>query len=140
MAPVAAAVYPRLRPDLPPGAARDAARADWTAYWRTLEATVFGSDIPALFAAVRAPMTVLHGRGDLVAPVERVRALALVRPDVRYIEVPAGHNPCFTNPTAFYDVLGVAAETGPTPRPYHPLTRLLTAGRGRLVTRIAATR
>jgi pimeloyl-ACP methyl ester carboxylesterase len=139
LAPAAAVVYPRLRPDLPPGAARDAVRTDWTAYWRTLEATVFAADVPALFGAVRAPVTILHGRDDLIAPVGRVRELAQSRLDVRYIELAAGHNPCYTSARAFYDLLSVEGEEALS-RTAHALLRLVSAGRGRLVARIAAAR
>lgn len=141
--PLALALYPHLRPDLPRGAARDALRADWTAYWRTLERVVFDSDVPALFAAAPGPFTVLHGAGDIVAPVEPVRALVRTRPDVQYTEVATGHNPCFTCSTAFYEALMVpvpaaAASTASDARV--PALRQRTSRTGRLIARIAPTR
>ena len=101
------AFYPRLRPDLPRGAAQDALLMDWPAFWRSLEAVVYGTDVPGLFAAAPGPLLVIHGPGDLVAPVGPVRELVRTRPDARYVEIEgAGHNPCFTHAAAFYAALG----------------------------------
>jgi pimeloyl-ACP methyl ester carboxylesterase len=109
--PVASSVYPRLRRDIPEGAARDSLKAGWTAYWRSLEAVVYGSDVEGLFAAVPGPFTVMHGAGDMVVPVAPVRELARSRADVRYIELDgAGHNPCFTHAAAFYAALDERLE------------------------------
>lgn len=109
--PVWHVVAPRVRPDLPPGAARDALVASWTGYWRSLEAVVYRSDVAGMFRGVAAPVTVLHGARDRVVPVGPVRALASSRADARYIEVgEAHHNPCYSHPTVFYDALGLLAQ------------------------------
>lgn len=101
---------PRIRSHVPRGAAQDALRAGWGTYWDSLEAVVYGSDVPALFAAVQAPLTVIHGARDTIVPVGPVRDLAATRPDVRYIEIPdAAHNPAYSHPSVFYDVLNSTA-------------------------------
>lgn len=110
-APIGAVVWPRLRRDIPRGAAEDALRAGWLSYWRTLEATVYGADVPAMFAALSTPPVLIHGARDFVAPVEPVRALARSRSDVRYIEIAdAHHNPAVSHPRVFYEALAGSAE------------------------------
>jgi pimeloyl-ACP methyl ester carboxylesterase len=119
--PLGAMVYPSLRRDIPRGAAEDSLRASWTAYWRSLEAVVYGTNVDELFAAVRGPLTVIHGARDLVVPVGPVRELAATRPDVRYIEIPdAGHNPCYTHEAAFYATLDETLRPAPTAPPIRP--------------------
>ena len=111
-APVWTAVAPRLRRTVPPGASRDALRGSWTAYWRTLEAMVYGSNVPALFAgippsvAAHHPILVMHGTQDGITPVGPVRELVRTRSDVRYLEIPgAGHNPAYTHAATFQEAL-----------------------------------
>jgi pimeloyl-ACP methyl ester carboxylesterase len=85
-----------VRRGVPPEANRDALAATWASYWRSLEEVVYGSDIPALIARVRAPILLIHGSTDMVAPIEPVRALAN-QSRLTLIEVPsAGHNPYYT--------------------------------------------
>lgn len=96
----------RLRRNVPPGAARDALRATWSAYWRSLEEVVYGSDVPALFASTRVPLTLIHGGRDPLAPIAPVRALAHTHLGATLMEVPdAGHNPAYTHPDALLRVL-----------------------------------
>lgn len=96
-APVWAQVGPRLRRDVPAEAVRDALAGTWGSYWRSLEAVVYGTDVPALVEHWDAPVTVIHGPDDPVAPVGPVRALAATYPAVRLIEIAgASHNPYFT--------------------------------------------
>ncbi len=110
--PVWVAVAPRVRRTVPRGASQDALRGSWTAYWQTLEATVYGSNVPRLFADVppsvtaRHPLLVMHGARDGIVPVGPVRALVAIRSDVQYIEIPdAGHNPAYTHAALFQDAL-----------------------------------
>lgn len=115
---VGTGVYPYIRRDLPKNAARDSLKAGWTAYWRTLEEVVYGSDVPALVRAARGPLTMVHGARDIVVPVGPVREVAASREDITYIERPeAGHNPCHSHPAVFYDLLGTPgpAVSGPPP-------------------------
>jgi pimeloyl-ACP methyl ester carboxylesterase len=114
--PAGSFLYPRLRPDLPRGAAEDSPRTSWTAYWRTLEAVVYGSAVEKLFAAARGPFTMIHGARDIVVPVATVRELAATRPDVNYIELgDAGHNPCISHPGVFMAALDPALRHQPAP-------------------------
>lgn len=114
--PAGSLLYPRLRRDIPRGAAADSVRASWTAYWRSLEAVVYGSRVEELFAEARGPFTVIHGTRDIVAPVGPVRALAATRANVRYIELrEAGHNPCVSHPDAFFAALDPTLRYQPPP-------------------------
>jgi pimeloyl-ACP methyl ester carboxylesterase len=107
--PAGSFLYPRIRRDLPRGAAEDSLRTSWTAYWRTLEEVVYGSRVEELFAAMRGPITVIHGARDIVVPVTTVRELAATRTDVNYIELnDAGHNPCISHPAVFLGALDPA--------------------------------
>jgi pimeloyl-ACP methyl ester carboxylesterase len=113
-APVWNMVGPRLRPGVPADASRDALRSTWTAYWRSLEEVVFGTDVPALMPRVRAPVLLIHGPNDFIAPIGPVRALAAALAAVRLAEIAeAGHNPCFTHKaatlTVVRDFLGMPA-------------------------------
>lgn len=124
--PLAAVLYPPLRRDIPRGAAEDSLQTGWTAYWRSLEAVVYGSRVEQLFAAVRGPLTLIHGARDFVAPASPVRRLARTRPDVRYIELAnAAHNPCHTHWRAFLAALDERLLPPPlplhSPLPGHPL-------------------
>ena len=113
VAPVWTVVGPRLRRDLPAVAARAALESTWTSYWRSLEAVVYGTDVPGLLERVQAPVLVIHGPGDTVAPIEAVRSLAAARSDVRLVEIPgAGHNPYHSHHDAFV----AALESVLTPR------------------------
>jgi pimeloyl-ACP methyl ester carboxylesterase len=110
--PIWRRVAPRLRPHVPPGAARDALAGTWTSYWRSIEAVVFGSDVMALLGRLQAPVTLIHGANDWVAPVESVRALAAQHPEIPYHEIPtAGHNPSCTQRDSFLAALGSALAT-----------------------------
>jgi pimeloyl-ACP methyl ester carboxylesterase len=108
-----APVLARLRPTVPPGAARDALACDWTAYWNSLEDLVYGSDVAALFGAAPSPIELIHGAVDRIVPVGPVRALAASRSDVGYTELAdAAHNPCYTHPAALYGALGRVRPEG----------------------------
>jgi pimeloyl-[acyl-carrier protein] methyl ester esterase len=90
----------------------DSLAGTWPAYWRTLEEVVYGTDVPALLARVRAPVTVIHGPHDTVAPVSRVRELAAALPALRLVEIAgAGHNPYYSHRAATLAALE-AALTG----------------------------
>lgn len=95
-APVWNRVGPRLRPGVPPDATRDALAATWSSYWRSLEEVVYGTDVPAMIDRVQAPVLLIHGPNDFVAPIAPVRALAAeALPSL--VEIPdAGHNPYYT--------------------------------------------
>ncbi|MGI8552382.1 MAG: alpha/beta fold hydrolase [Dehalococcoidia bacterium] len=96
--PFAERIYPRLRPAIPPGAARDALLMSWAAYWGTLENVIYGSDIPGLFAAAGTPLLLLHGARDRQAPFASARALARTRPEAQFIEIPnAGHDLAYSH-------------------------------------------
>lgn len=96
-APVWNYVGPRLRRGVPPDATRDALAATWTSYWRTLEEVVYGTDVPSLVARLRAPVLLIHGPNDFVAPIGPVRTLA-AEASLSLVEIAeAGHNPCFTH-------------------------------------------
>lgn len=147
--PVWPRIYPRFQPDVPRGAAEDVLLTDWSAYWGSLELLVYGSDVPALFAAARGPITLVHGDGDSVAPVEPVWELARSRPDVRFIQVVgARHNPAFTHPAAVYDALGLevegdTADVGPRAgrgaAPHRQRREALVRTSRRISARVAAT-
>jgi pimeloyl-ACP methyl ester carboxylesterase len=50
---------------------------------------------------VRAPVLLLHGLTDVVAPVEPVRALAAEQPALRLVEIAeTGHNPYYVRKRA----------------------------------------
>ena len=101
-APVWANVGPRLRRGEPPDAVRDALAGTWTSYWRSLEAVVYGTDVPSLIERLQAPVRLIHGSADPVAPVSAARELAAAHPAVPYIEITgAAHNPFFTHKDAF---------------------------------------
>lgn len=91
-------VGPRLRRDAPAAAVQDALAGSWTAYWRSLEAVVYGSDLPSLMTGLRAPLTLVHGVGDTVAPVRPVQELARGRQNTTLLVIAgAGHNPYFSH-------------------------------------------
>lgn len=91
-------VGPRLRRDAPAAAVQDALAGSWTAYWRSLEAVVYGTDAPALLARLRAPLTMIHGAGDTVAPLQPVLEIARGRPNTTFrVIAEAGHNPYFSH-------------------------------------------
>ena len=113
VAPFWMAMGPRLRRDLPAVAARAALDCTWSSYWRSLEAVVYGTDVPGLLDRVHAPVLVIHGPGDTVAPIEPVRALAAARADVRLVEIAgAGHNPYHSDHGAFVAALESALARG----------------------------
>jgi pimeloyl-ACP methyl ester carboxylesterase len=96
VAPLWNQVGPSLRRGVPPEANRDAMAATWVSYWRSLEEVVYGTDVPSLVARVRAPILLVHGPNDLVAPIEPVRELA-VKANLPLTEIAvAGHNPYYT--------------------------------------------
>lgn len=118
--PLWAPVAANLRPHVPPGAARDALRGGWDAYWGAVENLIYVTDVPKLFTAAPGPITLLHGTRDYLSPVEPVRVLAASRPDVRYIEIAdATHNPTYSHPWSLLAALGDAPETGEAGRPLH---------------------
>jgi pimeloyl-ACP methyl ester carboxylesterase len=89
---------PRLRRQVPPDACRDALSATWTSYWRSLEEVVYGTNVPSLITRVQAPVLLIHGPRDSIAPIGPVRGLATANPRLRLIEIPgAGHNPYFSH-------------------------------------------
>jgi pimeloyl-ACP methyl ester carboxylesterase len=96
VAPLWNQIGPSVRRGVPPEANRDALAATWTSYWRSLEAVVYGTDFRSLIARVRAPIFMIHGLTDMVAPIEPVRALA-VEANLPLAEIDdAGHNPYYT--------------------------------------------
>jgi len=96
--PVWERLGPRVRRDVPPEATRDNLRSTWTSYWRSLEAVVYGTDVPALLVRLPMPLTLIHGTADQLTPLDPVRTLARAYPNVRLIEITgAGHNPYFTH-------------------------------------------
>lgn len=96
IAPVWNRIGPRVRRGVPPEANRDALAATWRSYWRSLESVIYGTDVSSLIGRVQAPIQLIHGPNDLVAPIEPVRALA-IDADLPLIEIPeAGHNPYYT--------------------------------------------
>ena len=96
IAPVWNWIGPSVRRGVPPEANRDALAATWRSYWRSLEAVVYGTDVRSLIGQVRAPIQLIHGPNDQVAPIEPVRALA-VDAGISLVEIPAaGHNPYYT--------------------------------------------
>jgi pimeloyl-ACP methyl ester carboxylesterase len=96
VAPVWKRIGPSVRRGVPPEANRDALAATWRSYWRSLEAVVYGTDVPSLIDRVQAPIQLIHGPNDQVAPIGPVRALAFDA-DLPLIEIPAaGHNPYYT--------------------------------------------
>lgn len=100
------AVAPRLRRDLPRGAAQDSMRASWVAYWNSLEHVVYGSNVNRLFTETPISSTVVQGVKDRVVPVAAVRELMQTRDDVRYIELPdARHNPAWSHRALFYALI-----------------------------------
>jgi len=113
VAPLWAWVGPRLRRGEPPDAVRDALAGTWSSYWRSLEAVVYGTDVPTLIERVRAPVHLIHGSADAVAPVSAVRELAADHPEISYVEIPeAGHNPFFTHKEAFVVAVESALAAG----------------------------
>lgn len=57
-----------------------------------------GFDWRARYAAVRAPVLLIHGREDAL-PIEEAHRSAALIPDARVVEIPeAGHMPFFENP------------------------------------------
>lgn len=100
--PLGAVINVRLRPELPAGVARDALLMTWEAYWQSLENVVYGSDVAELFAGAPAPLLLLHGRLDRVAPFQRVEALARIRTDADLTEIAdAGHDLACTHAAEF---------------------------------------
>ncbi len=101
-APLWSALGPRLRRDTPPDAVRDALAGTWTSYWRSLEAVVYRTDVPSLIGRVQAPVRLIHGVEDRIAPVAAVRALTAAHAQISLVEIPgAGHNPYFTHKHTF---------------------------------------
>jgi len=110
--PVWARVGPRLQRDTPPDAVRDALAGTWFSYWRSLEAVVYGMNAAELIERVPAPVTLIHGPKDSIAPVEPVRALAAAHPSLRLTEiVGAAHNPYYTHKDA--TLAAIAQAVGP---------------------------
>jgi pimeloyl-ACP methyl ester carboxylesterase len=96
VAPVWNRIGPRVRRGVPPEANRDALAATWRSYWLSLESVVYGTDVSTLIGRVRAPIQLIHGANDQVAPIEPVRAIA-ADANLPLIEIPAaGHNPYYT--------------------------------------------
>lgn len=63
-----------------------------------------GFDWRARYAAVRAPVLLVHGRADPL-PVEEAHRSAALIPDARVVEIPeAGHMPFFENPEPSFSV------------------------------------
>lgn len=75
--------------------------ASWAAGWRAIA----GHDVLARLGAVTAPTTCVAGRGDLSAPVERVRRLADAIPGARLEILDGPHMIHLENPAAFSAVL-----------------------------------
>jgi fermentation-respiration switch protein FrsA (DUF1100 family) len=51
-------------------------------------------DTMAVLAQYRAPLLVLHGTRDAIAPVAHAEALAAAVPGATYVPLPCGHNDC----------------------------------------------
>jgi len=75
--------------------------ASWAAGWRAIA----GHDVLARLGAVTAPATCVAARGDLSAPVERVRRLAEAIPGARLEILDGPHMIHLENPAAFSAVL-----------------------------------
>ena len=106
--PVAIALAPRLRRDLPAEVAADGARHTWPSYSRTLERVVLAHDTAADLTQLALPVTVVQGSHDRVAPPAFVHgAFAALPADSRsrieIREVAADHHVAHRRPAAIVD-------------------------------------
>ena len=90
--PLAVAFAPLLVRDLPAKIAADGPRHTWASYSRTLRRVVIEHRVAPDLSAVRMPVTLIHGRGDEVAPLAHLLALADENPHLRVHLVDGDHH------------------------------------------------
>lgn len=86
--PLAIAASSVLIRDMPRQVAADGARHTWPSYSRTLRRVVAGHPVLPDLREIACPVSLLHARGDQVAPLDHVEAACQVLPeaDLRIVE------------------------------------------------------
>ena len=77
MGPCAAFMAARLRPDLPPNVARDGALHFWPSFDGTIQNAILCHPMTESLRGSGLDITFVHGARDRVAPLDRVRAIAV---------------------------------------------------------------
>lgn len=78
---------------------RDYFKHTWNSFSRSLFNTLLATDVVRLLESVnRSKVTLMHGTGDPVAPIEPVRTLLEGFPDLTLREVNGGHHPYLAYP------------------------------------------
>jgi pimeloyl-ACP methyl ester carboxylesterase len=78
---------------------RDYWKHTWNSVSRSIFNTLLAADVVGLIREVEpARITLVHGRGDSVAPVEHIRQLVAQFPELRLREINSGHHPYLVYP------------------------------------------
>jgi len=98
--PILMTLMPYLMRNVPAAVARDSLRHTWISYSRTLRHVIFEARTDEWVRSVHGPLEFVHGTRDDMAPIENVRRSVVAMPNVRLVELDAGHNVIFTHGAA----------------------------------------
>jgi pimeloyl-ACP methyl ester carboxylesterase len=90
--PLAIAIGPLLKRDLPREVVQDGVRHTWPSYSRTLRNVVVGHRIEPDLVEAACPVRFIHGELDTVAPLSYVRRIVERHPSFELVRVPGDHH------------------------------------------------
>lgn len=110
--PLAIAASSVLIRDMPRQVAADGARHTWPSYSRTLHEVVAGHPVLPDLRSLECPISLLHARGDQVAPIEYVETIASEVKATEFRQVDGDHHLPVRHPALVADFIRRAAGTG----------------------------